>query len=60
MNFEDAYKKLQEGTATDEEAAFVARELENVRKISALLENPSSDSIIAKADTDTVQKARKT
>ena len=30
MNFEDAYKKLRDGTATDEEAAFVARELEKI------------------------------
>ena len=40
MNFEDAYKKLRDGTATDEEAAFVARELENVRRISSILDNP--------------------
>ena len=37
MTFEEAYQKLREGTATDEEAAFVARELENVRRISAIL-----------------------
>ena len=60
MNFEDAYRKLREGTATDEEAAFVARELENVRKISALLEDPAlMDPGIRKAEVSTVQKARK-
>lgn len=60
MNFEEAYQKLREGTASDEEAAFVARELENVRKISAILDDPGlSDPGIEKAETATVQKARK-
>ena len=60
MNFEEAYNKLKEGTATDEEAAFVARELENVRKISAILDDPGlADPGLAKAENDTVQRARK-
>lgn len=60
MNFEEAYQKLREGIATDEEAAFVARELENVRKISAILDNPSLFSPeIGQAETETVQRARK-
>ena len=60
MNFEDAYKKLRDGTATDEEAAFVARELENVRRISSILDNPElSDPGISQAEIETVQKARK-
>ena len=60
MNFEEAYRKLREGTATDEEAAFVARELENVRRISSILDDPAlSDPGISKAKLETVQKARK-
>lgn len=60
MNFEEAYKKLREGTATDAEAAFVARELENVRKISSILDDPALfDPGISKARLETVQKARK-
>ena len=60
MNFEEAYQKLRDGTATDEEAAFVARELENVRKISAILDDPGlSDPGIRQAEIETVQKARK-
>ena len=60
MTFEDAYQKLREGTATDEEAAFVARELENLRKISAMLDDPSlSNPGIKQAEVETVQKARK-
>ncbi len=59
MNFEEAYKKLRDGTATDEEAAFVARELENIRKISAILDNPDlNDPGIGKAEMEAVQKAR--
>ncbi len=60
MNFEEAYQKLREGTATDEEAAFVARELENVRRISSILDNPTlSDPGISRAEAETVQKARR-
>lgn len=60
MNFEEAYKKLRDGTATDEEAAFVARELENLRKIRAILDEPfRSDPGISRAEIETVQKARK-
>jgi len=60
MNFEEAYKKLREGTATDEEAAFVARELENVRRISFILDNPAlSEPGISRVEMETVQKARK-
>lgn len=60
MNFEEAYKKLRDGTASDEEAAFVARELENVRRISAILDDPGlSRPGIGEADMETVRKARK-
>ncbi len=59
MNFEEAYQKLREGTATDEEAAFVARELENVRRISAILDDPLQSSPgIGQAEAETVRKAR--
>ncbi len=60
MNFEEAYRKLRAGTATDEEAAFVARELENVRRISAVLDDPAlSDPGISRAELETVRRARK-
>ena len=60
MTFEEAYQKLREGTATDEEAAFVARELENVRKISAILDDPAlSDPGIEQAEVETVRRARR-
>lgn len=60
MNFEEAYKKLRDGTATDAEAAFVARELENVRKISAILDDPAlADPDLARAEKETVRQARR-
>ena len=60
MKFEEAYKKMREGTATDEEAAFVARELENARKIRSILDQPDlSDPGINRAEIEAVQKARK-
>ena len=61
MNFEEAYQKVNAGTATEEEVAYVAKELENLRRLSAILDNPSaSDPGIAKVETETVQKARRT
>ena len=60
MNFEEAYQKLQEGTATDAEVAFVAREIENLRKIRVILDNPAlSDPEIDRVEIEKVQKARK-
>ena len=60
MNFEEAYQRLRDGTASDEEAAFVARELENLRRISAILDHPDlADPGIRPAETETVRQARK-
>lgn len=60
MNFEKAYRNLRDGIASDEEAAFVARELENVRKISAIIDATNvSDPGIREAEEETVQRARR-
>ena len=60
MNFEDAYKKVQDGTASDEEAAFVAREIVNAQKISALLDAAETQRpLLAPADEETFRKARR-
>ncbi len=60
MNFEEAYRKLRDGTASDEEAAFVAGELENVRRISAIIDAANiSDPGIREAEERTVQRARR-
>lgn len=60
MNFEEAYQKVVDGTATDEEAAFVGREIVNAQKVTALLEmNEPPRPLLAETDTETVQRARK-
>ena len=60
MNFEEAYRKLRDGTASDEEAAFVARELDNLRKVSAILDHPDqADPGIRQAEAETVRRAQK-
>ncbi len=60
MNFEDAYKKVQDGTASDEEAAFVAREIVNAQKVSALLDAAEPQRpLLAPADEETFRKARR-
>ena len=60
MNFEEVYKKVQAGNASEEELAYVARELENVRRISAILDNPGlAAPELAKAEAETVRRARK-
>lgn len=60
MNFEEAYKKVQDGTATDEEAAFVGREIVNAQKVSALLDDRAPQRpALEPADEDTVRRARR-
>lgn len=59
MNFEDAYKKLQDGTASEEEKAFVTQEIEKLRKISFILDNPAQSEIFSEASDISIQKARK-
>lgn len=60
MNFEEAYQKVVDGTATDAEAAFVGREIVNAQKITAMLEqNEPPRPILAEADDETVRRARK-
>lgn len=60
MNFEEAYKKVQAGTATAEEMQFVAREIENVRAVNSILDNVREESpVVRDVPEDTVRKAKK-
>lgn len=60
MKFEEAYQRVADGTATDEEAAFVGREIVNAQRVTALLEaNEPPRPILAEADEETVRRARK-
>lgn len=57
MNFEELYQKVQNGTATPEEKAFVE---EKIRKVSAILDDPMDNRpIIHEADNKTIIAARK-
>jgi len=59
MNFESAYKKVQEGTASEEEVAFIAQELDKLRKISEILDNPAVPAPLLEAETEQVEHAKK-
>ena len=66
MDFEELYKKVENGTATDEEAAFVAREIVKAKKISSIIgdadddfDEPPKAPAFEEAGMDTVQKARR-
>lgn len=59
MNFDEAFEHVKAGTASDEESSFVERELDNLRKIREILDNPASENIFHGADEETVLKARK-
>ncbi len=58
MNFDEAFKHVQEGTATDEEKRYVADQLEAASRLlkdDVQLVNPP----IAQADHDDIKKAKK-
>lgn len=61
MNFEDAYERYKNGTATDEEAAFVEVEIERARQVRALLdEQPEPEEpIVTEPDSETIKRAKK-
>lgn len=61
MNFEELYKKYKDGTATDEEKAFVESEIEKARKVSSILDREPGEEepVITPADSATVKKAKK-
>lgn len=59
MNFEDAYKKVQGGAATEEEIAFVAHELDKLRRINEILEQPLVSPVMQETDRQTIEKAKK-
>lgn len=61
MNFEELYIKYKNGTATDEESAFVEYEIEKARIVDRVLEKNinTEDNIINPADEKTVLKAKK-
>lgn len=60
MDFESAYKKYKDGTATDEEISFVEQELEKAKKMTEIIDSyESSRPIESECDVQTIKKAQK-
>ncbi len=60
MDFEIAYKKYKDGTATDEEVLFVEQELEKAKKMTEIIDAyESSRPIEPECDAQTIKKAQK-
>lgn len=62
MNFEDAFKHYQDGTATDEEKEYVREQLDKAKGFSELFDDEGINvkpAPLAEADIAQVRKARK-
>ena len=57
MKFEEAYEKVKNGQASEEEKAFVDREIQDFISIKNIIDNPPVEPVVAKADRETVGKA---
>ena len=58
MDFEKAYKKFLDGTATDEEVQFVRTEIAKARKLTEIIDNEAPN-VISEADGGAYKKAAK-
>lgn len=60
MNFETLYQKYKDGTATEEERAFVESEIEKARKVSAFLDEEAHDApVLNDISPETIKEAKK-
>ena len=59
MDFEKAYQKFINGTATPEEVEFVRSEMKKANDINAILTNVKSEGATEAAEKETVKKAMK-
>jgi len=59
MNFKNAYEKVQQGTASEEEIAYIAEEMDKLQKISSILDNPATAASLVEAENKDVVRARK-
>lgn len=58
MDFENAYQKFLDGTATPEEVEFVRSEIKKAKELSEIIDMGKTD-VIKKADDEKVKKAAK-
>lgn len=60
MSFEKAYEKYLDGTATEEEIAYVEEEIEKARRLSEIIESSNAKPVeYAEADEECIKKAKK-
>lgn len=59
MNFDEAFDRVKAGTASEEDKVFVEKELENLRKIRAILDDPMPEPVVSGAEEDVILRARK-
>ncbi len=57
MDFESAYKKYMEGTATPEEAAFVEKEIEMAKKVTDIIDSKLPE--ISETGSEDIKKVKK-
>ncbi len=57
MNFEKAFENYKNGTATNEERAFVENEIAKARKINEAIEEMDSKRVVEQAESKDVKKA---
>ena len=60
MDFEKAYQKFLNGTATPEETEFVRSEMKKANEINDILTNVKKEGATNSAESETVKKAMKT
>ncbi len=58
MDFEKAYQKFLDGTASDEEVEFVRSEIKKARKLTEIIDR-ESPSVVAEASDEAYKKAAK-
>ncbi len=59
MKFEELYQKYIDGTATEEEKAFVEEEIAKAKKLSAIIDSQDAKRVVAPVEKDDVKKAKK-
>ena len=59
MKFDEAYEKVLNGTATEEEREYVREQVRKAEQIDSILKNEDRAPVTKNVDTETVKKARK-
>ena len=60
MNFDQVYEKYLNGTATEEEKAYIEAEIAKAKKLSEIIDSMDSKRVIAPSNTEKVRSATRT